>query len=705
MSTFISYSRADSGFAVRLAKDLKSAGYDVWLDQLDIPTGARWDDEVEFALEACTTFMVVLSPESIQSQNVKDEVGFAIDAGKNILPVKIKSGDIPFRLRRFQYVDFTNQPYEDSLKEMKGLLSVTGELLTGLDSQKKATGSEVQPVTSAPITKTRIRSVPKPKETGAPIRNTRLSGRLVIGIIAVAALIITGIVMNAARSRQSPAGTPTGEEQVVANTPAQQPSAQPTTTGNNEVSAPAQPTPSTILVTDFLESTNSDDWEYSVLGLGRRNKVNITPSGDGLLFNLNDPNLQAYYFYKPVTYGDVTIRIKVENLGQNSHNVSLVCRRSGDTWYEFRISGGGEWALYDYRSEYIQVANGGSQAVKHGKSINAYEMLCIGNEISLRINEEMVKAVNIQRDPYLQGQVGLSISTKDVYPIDMKVLEFEVTGQLPGEMPVTGDSSSPTTGIAGAPSSEVVAPAAMEDGMTMVLVPAGEFTMGSDTGEPNEGPAHTVFLDAFWIDRTEITNHMYATFLNSQGAQADLITTWIDMDDEDLQVQFVDGSWQAASGYENHPMIEIKWLGAAAYCEWRGDGTRLPSEAEWEKAARGTTDNLYAWGNEIDCSLANYDICMGSTVAVGSYPSNASPFGALDMTGNVVEWVADWYGEDYYQNSPSSNPPGPDSGEQRVLRGGSWDGHTDYEVRITHRFTEPPDDSLDDGGFRCVLPE
>ena len=111
MSTFISYSRANEGFAIRLAKDLKSAGYDVWLDQLDIPTGARWDDELEIALETCTTFMIILSPESMQSQNVKDEIGFAIDAGKNILPLKIKSVVIPLRLRRFQYVDFTKQPY------------------------------------------------------------------------------------------------------------------------------------------------------------------------------------------------------------------------------------------------------------------------------------------------------------------------------------------------------------------------------------------------------------------------------------------------------------------------------------------------------------------------------------------------------------------------------------------------------------------
>jgi hypothetical protein len=123
MTTFISYSRINSEFAVHLASDLKRAGYHVWLDQFDIPTGARWDDEIEKALEACDTFLIILSPESIQSQNVKDEIGYAIDTGKQILPVVIENCKVPFRLRRFQYVDFTDQSYAESLAKIKYLLS------------------------------------------------------------------------------------------------------------------------------------------------------------------------------------------------------------------------------------------------------------------------------------------------------------------------------------------------------------------------------------------------------------------------------------------------------------------------------------------------------------------------------------------------------------------------------------------------------
>ena len=125
MTTFISYSRVNSEFVVRLAKDLKAAGYDVWLDQLDIPKGARWDDAIEAAVERSSTFMIVLAPESIESQNVKDELSYAIDSGKHILPVVIRPCKIPLRLRRFQYVDFTDKPYKESLSDIKRLLSNT----------------------------------------------------------------------------------------------------------------------------------------------------------------------------------------------------------------------------------------------------------------------------------------------------------------------------------------------------------------------------------------------------------------------------------------------------------------------------------------------------------------------------------------------------------------------------------------------------
>jgi formylglycine-generating enzyme required for sulfatase activity len=213
-----------------------------------------------------------------------------------------------------------------------------------------------------------------------------------------------------------------------------------------------------------------------------------------------------------------------------------------------------------------------------------------------------------------------------------------------------------------------------KDDSVMVYVPAGTFWMGSDESDPaaedDEKPQHEVTLDAFWIDRTEVTNAQYAAFLNEQGNQTVGGRSWLDLELSACMIEQVGSEYRPREGYADHPVIEVTWHGAGAYCMWVGK--RLPTEAEWEKAARGTDKRIYPWGEGIDCNRANYGGCVGDTARVASRPQGASPYGALDMAGNVWEWVADWYSEDYYAGSPDRNPQGPDSGEWRVLRGGSW---------------------------------
>jgi formylglycine-generating enzyme required for sulfatase activity len=233
----------------------------------------------------------------------------------------------------------------------------------------------------------------------------------------------------------------------------------------------------------------------------------------------------------------------------------------------------------------------------------------------------------------------------------------------------------------------------------MVHVPAGEFSMGSDEGEQEERPVHTVYLDTFYIDKTEVTNAQFAQFLNEQGNQKERGATWLTVGDEDCLITETGGQYQPKNGYADHPVIEVTWYGAAAYCEWAG--RRLPTEAEWEKAARGVDERTYPWGEEIDCNHANYGGCVGETVEVGSYSLGASPYGVLDMAGNVWEWVADWHYAHYYAASPSSNPQGPDSGSFRNLRGGSW-LNGERRVRATTRYGYAPADSLSSVGFRCA---
>ncbi|MEW5830799.1 MAG: SUMF1/EgtB/PvdO family nonheme iron enzyme [Chloroflexota bacterium] len=223
-------------------------------------------------------------------------------------------------------------------------------------------------------------------------------------------------------------------------------------------------------------------------------------------------------------------------------------------------------------------------------------------------------------------------------------------------------------------------------GVTMRLVPAGTFTMGS-TAYDDEKPPHQVDLDAFYMDKYEVTNALYKACVDAGVCSAPNNTG-----------SYTRSSYYGDSQYDNFPVIYVDWNQAKTYCEtWRG--TRLPTEAEWEKAARGTDERTYPWVEGIDCSKANY--CEGDTTEVGSYESGTSPFGLYDMAGNVWEWVADWYSETYYQNSPSSNPLGPDSGQGRVLRGGSWYDYEGY-LRASNRNRYSPYSIDGYIGFRCA---
>lgn len=223
--------------------------------------------------------------------------------------------------------------------------------------------------------------------------------------------------------------------------------------------------------------------------------------------------------------------------------------------------------------------------------------------------------------------------------------------------------------------------------------------MGSDEGENDERPVHTVYLDDFYMDKTEVTNAQFAWFLNEQGNQEEDGETWLHIEDDDCLITEVGGQYQPKSGYADHPVIEVTWYGAVAYCEWAG--RRLPTEAEWEKAARGVEARTYPWGEEIDHSYANYGGRGDAPVAVGSYPAGASPYGALDMAGNVYEWVLDWYYDYYYRTSPDRDPRGPDAGDFRVLRGGSW-VNGEKRVRTTARMNNAPANPLNNVGFRCA---
>lgn len=242
-----------------------------------------------------------------------------------------------------------------------------------------------------------------------------------------------------------------------------------------------------------------------------------------------------------------------------------------------------------------------------------------------------------------------------------------------------------------------------QDGAPMMLVPAGPFTMGSPPvdkqAKPDEHPAHKVLLKGFYIDRFEVTQGQYRKFLSdavkSNHRHCDR--------DEPAAKDHTPSmeTWHPGdSAAAPLPVVGVDWYDAAAYCGWAGK--RLPTEAEWEKAARGTDERTYPWGDKWDRVRANsYENGKKSSVPIGSYASGASPFGVEEMAGNVWEWVRDWYAPRYYLDSAKEDPPGPGAGDARVVRGGS--SLSDARgLRSAGRDSNDPTGRYNNFGFRCA---
>ncbi len=233
----------------------------------------------------------------------------------------------------------------------------------------------------------------------------------------------------------------------------------------------------------------------------------------------------------------------------------------------------------------------------------------------------------------------------------------------------------------------------------MVLVPGGEFVMGSSTGDPDERPEHRVFVKDFFIDSFEVTNDNYAAFLNKVGNPLEGGAHYLFVDSQDSRINEVKGTFIVEEGYGDHPVTMVTYYGAEAYAKWAGK--RLPTEAEWEKAARGgLTGKLYPWGSDIGTLSANYSRKRMGTTPVGIFAPNG--FGLYDMSGNVAEMVSDYYDERYYKVAPPADPKGPPTGETHVVRGGSWLS-TPPGVGVSAREAGTlPYVTLPNVGFRCA---
>jgi eukaryotic-like serine/threonine-protein kinase len=310
-----------------------------------------------------------------------------------------------------------------------------------------------------------------------------------------------------------------------------------------------------------------------------------------------------------------------------------------------------------------------------------------------------------------------------------KVLTIPVSTPPPASSPTI----TPTPGLGSTRFS-------FKDGMIQVYVPGGEFTMGSTDYDiwlilsacrdcrreqfTDETPSILVNLDGFWIDSTEVTTEMFATFVNSTGYQteAEKASFGYGVNVQSLQtIQIKDANWRQPGGGESilgkltdHPVSQVTWNDAKAYCEWAG--RKLPTEAQWEKAARGTQRSLFPWGDQMpngtllnmaDASLGQavrdrtINDSFANTSPVGSFPAGISPYGAMDMSGNVSEWVSDLYSNTTYTLGNLHNPTGAATGSDRVVRGGGWNSALRF-VLSAYRSYQKPSYRASFIGFRCA---
>ncbi len=238
------------------------------------------------------------------------------------------------------------------------------------------------------------------------------------------------------------------------------------------------------------------------------------------------------------------------------------------------------------------------------------------------------------------------------------------------------------------------------DGMILMCVPAGEFLMGAseaDTqAQSDEKPQHRVYLDAFWIDRTEVTNANFAKCVAEGVCHPRLYSPYLGGVSSLTRRAYYDNPT-----YDDYPVIHFDVTEAQTYCQWAR--RRLPTEAEWEKAARGPDERLFPWGDELDCQYASYLRCTEDTTKVDVPLRGTSPYGVLNLAGNVWEWVQDWYDPEYYSSSPANNPLGPKEGEFRTRRGGGWHSLA-RDLRVTNRGSGEPRHYFDGQmGFRCAM--
>lgn len=433
LQTFISYSRINQQFAIRLACELKSAGFSVWMDQFDIPTGSRWDEEIEKALHECQIFLFIMTPDSVSSENAKDEVGYAIDHGKHILPVLLENCEVPLRLRRLQHVDFTRKSFDEGIDSAKRLLSKLNHELEREVANAPAISEESPRGNKYTHQPSELKTIPRRKYIPPPQEQPEIShqgkhlyrnGMAGIGILlaGIAITITMVLVLN-------PEAVPSPSPPVEATA---SPSPAPTAT---ITAAPTDiPTQPTVGIPrsfneDFL---TKEQWGLNwILKFRHANEREINGFKyeiiDGnLVSDISYKNVWGYFLYNPaITYENVEIEAVVENL-RSTATLGLVCQFGDTGWYQFDINGGG---LYYVRyvdrmdsgidEERFLIMYGSIPGFKDSYSAvreNTIRAGCDRNRLTLIVNDVVLINNKQAKFDRVTGQVGVAIRTYENYP-------------------------------------------------------------------------------------------------------------------------------------------------------------------------------------------------------------------------------------------------------------------------------------------------
>jgi formylglycine-generating enzyme required for sulfatase activity len=576
-----------------LGKELKLEGFSVWLDQLDIPLGARWDDEVYRALVECEIFMLIMTPAAVASENVKDEIGYAIDNHKHIMPILLERCEVPFRLRRVQYVDFTNKSFDEGVQSVK-------ELLRNLLAQMSIL-RETLPASPDQIAHTEAER--KAEEDAKRLAKQKAEAELAVQ-----------------------------------------------TKAETERNAKAE--------ADRLAAQKLEEERIA----------------------------------RAKTEAARLAALKAEE--EQAAKAKADAERKAEEERAAKAK-----AEADRRAKKEEVDRLAAQKAKEERAAKAK---VDEKAIPVEVKKDLVLSITTEKKPvskawvYVTGVVVILLIVGIGFSVLWKGGNKEALTSTPTNMPVVEAPAIKTKATATAPipwtlgiGSTMISE---KDGMTLLYVPAGEFEMGIDSGPLSDNhPAHKVSLNVFWIDKTEVTNGMYAKCVDAGVCNYPAYA---------LSNSHI--NYYGNPKFSAYPVIHVSWIAANVYCTWAD--RRLPTEAEWEKAARGTDGRSYPWGNDApNNGLLNYNGAIGDTTKVGEYPDGDSPYGALDMAGNVSEWVNDWYEPGYYGKSPYFNPQGLAIGKYKVLRGGSYKSSASSDdVLVFSRDMNLLADESGTTGFRCA---